>query len=97
MNNIIITVDLHTSGAGFQVVADINGECKGYPEPIEDIKEALDKAFILRDMIEWETGEGIPDKDVRVTQRAIEYNAMTTPDNMKVYRNVMTGKVKSQF
>jgi hypothetical protein len=95
MSDITITIDLHNSGTGFQIVAEIYGDCKKYSKPIEDIKEALDKAFILRDMIERVTGERIADTDVRVTQRAIEYNAMTTPDNLKTYANIQIGMVKS--
>jgi hypothetical protein len=94
--NIIITIDLHTCGTGFQIVVEIGGVRKEYPEPIEDIKEALNKASYLKAAIKRETGQAILDKDVRVTQRAIEYNAGRTPDNMKVYGSMMNGAIKPQ-
>jgi hypothetical protein len=89
-------VDLHESGNGFQIVADIDGECKAYPEAITDIMDAIDKAFTLQATIEQETGIKIPDKDIRVTQRAIECNAGATRDNLKVYGSMQTGKIKPQ-
>jgi hypothetical protein len=94
--SIIIAVDLHESGSGFQIVADIDGECKAYPEAITDIMDAMDKALTMQAAIAQETGIKIPDKDVRVTQRAIEYNGWTTRDNLKVYGSMQTGKLKPQ-
>lgn len=91
-----ITIDLHESGHGFQIVFDGPGVHKTYPEPITDIKDALDKTFILQSTLEQEMGIIIPERDVRVTQRAVEYNATATVSNMNVYRDVMSGKIKPQ-
>jgi hypothetical protein len=96
MNSITITIDLHPSGNGFQVYANDCTRTIGYPNPVEDITEALSMAFSLRAIVEHELNITIPDKNVRVTQQAIEHNAMTTPANMEAYSIIQTGKVKAQ-
>lgn len=96
MNRIKITIDLHPSGCGFQIAANDGKTNIGYPEPVKGINEALAKAFTLRAIVEHELNIKIPDINVRVTQRAIEYNAMNTPSNRKVYADMITGKIKPQ-
>jgi hypothetical protein len=95
MNGIVILIDLHTSGTGFQIIVDVNGEHKKCPEIIEDIKDALPKAFYLQTIIERETNTVISANDIRVSQSAIEYNATITSDNMKLYRAMQVGKIKA--
>lgn len=94
MSGLKIKVDLHESGHGFQIVVDGPGMHQAYPEPVEDIKDALGMAFTLRDMIETNCGIQMADRDVVFTQRAIESNALDTPGNMELYRKMMTGRIK---
>lgn len=96
MKSYAITIDLHKSGIGFSVSIEGPSFQAEYPKPIKDISDALSHAFELKDAVERETGYKIQEKDLCVTQRALEYNAMTTPDNMTAYRSIMSGKIKPQ-
>lgn len=94
MSDCKITVDLHESGHGFQIVFDGLGVHKSYPEPIADIQDALECAFGMQIALAEETGIVIPERDVCVTQRAVEYNALSSPNNLNVYRDLMSGRIK---
>lgn len=94
MSDCKITVDLHESDHGFQIVFDGLGVHKAYPEPIADNKDALECAFGMQIALAEETGIVIPERDVCVTHRAVEYNALSSPNNLNVYRDLMSGKIK---
>lgn len=91
-----ITVNLHESGHGFQIVFDGPGVHKAYPDPITDIKDAPECTLGMQEAFGEEIGIIIPERDVRVAQRAVEYNATATVSNLNAYRDVMSGKIKPQ-
>jgi hypothetical protein len=69
-----IVIDLHINSNGFQLISYIGNECKVCPGTITNIIDALSKAHTLQAAIELETGIRASDKDIHVTQRAIEYS-----------------------
>ena len=94
MDKVVIMVDIHPSGKGFQVSAITDEGAESFPNPIPDIEDALKHAFYMRNAIEREFGITIPDLDIRVSQDSLERNAFLTSKNMSAYRNIMAGEVK---
>lgn len=92
-----IAIDLHESGHGFQIVFDGPGVHKAYPKPITDIKDAMDKTFILQGTLERELGIKIPEQDILVSGRAMEYNATSTPSNMRAYGAMMGSQPQDEW